>query len=101
MERTIKTTFCDVCGEEIKLPPISDDEFVSVTDQEKFFKQHRMSMPVRRYFDDTDGRTFYSKPLYTYREIDICDDCLKKAVRLRDVGVQCVKVEFDEGKWYE
>ena len=33
--------------------------------------------------------------------IDICDNCLKKAVRLRDVGVQCVKVEFDEGKWYE
>lgn len=88
MEKITETLICDICKKEISCP--------ECVNAEELKSKHRFKVLVRRYFDGTDGRTFYESPKYDYVTIDICDECLEKAVVLKDVGVQCVDVQFDE-----
>ena len=90
MEKITETLICDICKMEISCP-----DCVSI---EELKSKHRFKVLARRYFDSTDGRTFYESPRYDYVTIDICDECLEKAVVLKDVGVQCVDVQFDEAE---
>ena len=90
MEKITETLICDICKMEISCPDcVSTEELKS---------KHRVKVLARRYFDSTDGRTFYESPRYDYVTIDICDECLEKAVVLKDVGVQCVDVQSDEAE---
>ena len=37
-------------------------------------------IPMKRVYDDCDGRTFYKDPVLTFETIDICKDCKLKII---------------------
>ena len=65
-ERTIKKYFCDICGEETTV--------------------QKVNYPVIFHTEQDEGRPV--KPYISQKMIDMCQDCLLKALRIDGYGAQ-------------
>ena len=74
MKKVITIESCDICGKESKIKKIS--------------------FPVFRTYDATDGRTSFKEPQIYEDNADLCIECLKKITNVFDSGVQCRKLEI-------
>jgi len=62
-----KTIVCDACGSEKNV--------------------HSLQMPVLRKYDSTEGRTSFQPMALRLREIDLCEDCLRKSTNIIDLTI--------------
>ena len=60
----MKVIKCDICGSEKRV---------------ETFK-----LPIYRTFDSTDGLTSFEQPHVSFAELDICEECLRKATNIHD-----------------
>jgi len=58
---------CDICGSTEKV--------------------ERRKLPMYRMFDGNDGLTRFDHPHIKFQEIDICEECLRKATNIFDQKV--------------
>ena len=80
---TVTNYRCDVCGNIFpeELQQNEDESF-----NRKAQITHYSRFPVIFYTDQTEGRP--SDPYISFEKIDICNDCLHKAIRLTGRGAQ-------------
>ena len=48
-----------------------------------------------RTFDSTDGRSWYNPAKVCEEEMDLCDDCARKATNIHSIGVQCGEYKLE------
>lgn len=74
MIKNIRVEVCDLCHKELPTK--------------------RLTIPVYRTFDSTEGKIFYSSKRFQNETLDLCDSCLNKITLVHSVGVQCQRYEL-------
>ena len=77
MIKNIKVEICDLCNEELPT--------------------RKITIPVYRTFDSTEGKILYSSKQYLNETLDLCDSCLEKITLVHSVGVQCERYKLERG----
>ncbi|AVQ36599.1 hypothetical protein [Staphylococcus kloosii] len=77
-EKIMKVKQCDICKKQVEI----DDNITSHTEEEI----KSIKLPVLFKTEQIEGRS--TTPYVTQKDIDLCKDCLNKAVAIEAIGAQ-------------